>query len=143
MEKELENLVRDAEKAIQSPGRDGHKKKKQSSIQLPKASIAAVIWLIIIVTAAFQFGTVVKIVTGPTEARIESDLGTVLSKAASTLRSYEINNGALPFVLPNPAIRGLVKYERQSDSLFRLEATISSVTMVMESSNLRPYREQP
>ena len=43
-------------------------------------------------------------------------------------------------VLPNPSIRGLVRYERRSDFSFRLTATISGVTMAMDSSSTSPYR---
>jgi hypothetical protein len=114
---------------------------KEKRGQLPKFSIAIGIWLTAILIGATQFDTVLSLFRGASESRIEQDVEGILSKAAASLRTYEINTGVLPPVLPNPAIRGLVRYERHSDFSFRLTATIGDVTMVMDSKSTRPHRE--
>ena len=96
-----------------------------------------------IFVAIFQFDAVLSIVRGPTEDRIEKDLSHVLENAAESLHIYEAKNGGYPPILPNAAIRGLVKYERQTAYQFRLSATIGDVTVVFDSLDLRPHRDSP
>ena len=83
----------------------------------------------------------VSIFSKTAESKIEQDLGGILNNAASSLRSIEIANGSLPYLLPNAAIRGLVKYERRSDFSFQLTATVGNVTMILDSSNTSPHRK--
>lgn len=143
MTKDLENLVRQAEsdidnrvEKIKTTSDIGAKRKTLSHISFPLG-----LWIFVLVLGAFQFDTVISLVMTPTEDRIEEDLGHVLQNAAATVNRYEADYGELPFLLPNPAIRGLVQYERRSDFSYRLSATVHTVTMVLESSETRPYRE--
>ena len=135
----LENLVKQAETdiGVQAKVRG---KAKQGDVKLPQFSVAIALWLLVIVSGAYQFDSVTSIFTTPAENKIESDLGGVLSQASRTLRNYEASSGSLPPILPNSAIRGLVKYERRSDFSYQLTATIGNVTMVMDSSASSPYR---
>lgn len=138
---ELEKLVQQAESDISQRGK-ATRKKARNVPQLPKFSLAIGIWLVAILLAAFQFDTVKSLVTTPAESKIEEDLSGILTTAANSLRSYQINTGSLPALLPNPAIRGLVNYERATDDDFILTATIHNVTMVMDSTQTRSYREK-
>lgn len=140
MSNNLENLVKQAETDISSRSKM-RKPAKGESLRAPKLSVAIIIWLIAILSVAYQFDDVVSIFSKPAESKIERDLGGILTNAASSLRSIEIANGSLPPLLPNPAIRGLVKYERRSDFSFLLTATIGNVTVVLDSSGTRPHRE--
>ncbi len=140
MSNNLENLVKQAETDISSRSKM-RKTAKGESLRVPKLSVAIIIWLITILLAAYQFDDVVAIFSKPAESKIERDLGSILANAGSSLRSFEIANGSLPHLLPNSAIRGLVKYERRSDFSFLLTATIGNVTMVLDSSSTRPHRE--
>lgn len=141
MKDNLENLVKQAETDIGSYSKV-RGKAKQGTVQAPKFSVAIIIWLFVIVLAAYQYDSVIAIFTMPTESKIERDLGGVLSQASNTLQSYETASGSLPPILPNPAIRGLVKYERRSDFHYQLSATIGNVTMVMDSNSISPYRQK-
>jgi hypothetical protein len=141
MNDKIEHLVREAESDINSRSKK-NAKKDRSQIRLPKFSVAMVIWLVAILLAAFQFESVVSTFSEPTENEIQSDLEGILTTAAGTIRSYEISNGSLPPLLPNPAIRGLVKYEQINAVRFRLEATIGDVTVELDSSSLHPNRIQ-
>lgn len=134
----LESLVERAHSDIEvrMARRSGGKQKKQ----LLRVSLAVGIWFVFLLLAAFEFDTFTAIVAGPAEARIERDLEHILSRAADSLGRYESLNGVLPPLLPNPAIRGLVRYERESDFSYTLTATISNVTMVKTSSRLHPFR---
>lgn len=107
----------------------------------PAVAVAFVIWVAAIVLGALQFETVVSLFSVNIESNIERDLENILNSAAASLRSYEIESGVLPAILPNPAIRGLVKYERQSDNRYRLSATVNNVSIVLDSSMDRPIRE--
>ena len=140
MADKLENLVRQAETDITN------QKLVSSSTGAkrtgtPKLSWAIGIWLIAIILAAAQFDEMISMFSTPAENKIESDLGGILTKASNSLRAYEISTGVLPPVLPNPAIRGLVKYERLSDHRYQLRASISKVTMIMGSSSISPSRQ--
>ena len=140
MSNNLENLVKQAETDISSQSKM-RKTATGESLRVPKLSVAIIIWLIAILLAAYQFDDVVSIFSKPAESKVERDLGSILTNAGSSLRSFEIANGSLPHLLPNSAIRGLVKYERRSDFSFLLTATIGNVTMVLDSSSTRPHRE--
>jgi hypothetical protein len=140
MSNNLESLVKQAETDISSRS-NARRPLKKESLKAPKLSVAITIWLLVIFLGAYQFDTVASIFSTHTESQIERDLGTVLIKADSSLRNYEINTGSLPPILPNAAIRGLVKYERHSDFSYRLTATISNVTMVMDSTSTSPHRQ--
>ena len=140
MSNNLENLVKQAETDISSQSKM-RKTATGESLRVPKLSVAIIMWLIAILLAAYQFDDVVSIFSKPAESKVERDLGSILTNAGSSLRSFEIANGSLPHLLPNSAIRGLVKYERRSDFSFLLTATIGNVTMVLDSSSTRPHRE--
>ena len=135
----LENLIKKAESDIQTRAAPSKKPGKLGA-RLPAFSVAMVIWLAAILIGAFQFDNVLSLFASPTESKIETDLGSMLSRTSSTLQNYRISNGVLPHVLSNPAIRGLVKYERRSNISYRLTATIGNVTMVMDSNKIDPYR---
>ena len=141
MSDKIENLVREAESDISSRNQK-RSKQDRSQLQLPKVSMVIVIWLAAILIAAFQFETVVATFSEPTESEIQNDLEGILTTAAGSIRSYQIKTGALPALLPNPAIRGLVRYEQVNAVRFRLEATIGDVTVELDSSNLHPNRKQ-
>lgn len=139
----LEDLVRDAESDIE----ERHGAVKQATVakrrgRRPKLSFTLLLWITTAIVAAFQFDTVIRLVMDPTEQKIESDLSTLLQKAATSLDNYESTNGELPLLLPNPAIRGLVHYERRSSFSYRLSATVHTVTMVLDSTSTAPYREK-
>lgn len=138
MAEDLEKLIKSAEDDISTRSRAVKPKQKLGKVPLP--SLAAGIWIAFIVLASFQFDTIVGMVSGPAEDKIVRDLDTVLRSAAGSLERYESVNGVLPPILPNPAIRGLVVYERNNDFSYRLSATINDVTMVLESSHTMPYR---
>lgn len=140
MSNNLENLVKQAETDISSRSRT-RKTAKGESQKAPKLSVAIIIWLVAILSVAYQFDDVVSGFSKPAESKIERDLGGILNTAASSLRSFEIADGSLPLLLPNPAIRGLVKYDRRSDFSFLLTATVGNVTMVLDSSSTSPHRE--
>ena len=89
----------------------------------------------------FESETLVGLVSPPAENKIARDLEHILSRATDSLESYERLNGTLPPLLPNPAIRGLVRYDRKSDFDYALTATIGSVTMVKTASSHLPYRQ--
>ncbi|MCB1646905.1 MAG: hypothetical protein KDI36_15705 [Pseudomonadales bacterium] len=141
MTNELEDLIRQTESDISgrvsavASGDRSHQKK------LPRFSIAIAIWLVVIILAAFKFDDMVQLIWGPTESKIEADLGDLLQAASASLHAYEIKNGVLPPMLPKAAIRGLVQYQRHSDFSFTLKATISDVTVVLESGTAHPHRE--
>lgn len=136
---ELENLIREAETDI---NRRAEKRavKTTESLRLPRFSVAIIIWLIAILLAAFEFDTVLAPFSDSTDNQIERNLEDILTASAASLRNYEIANGSLPPLLPNPSIRGLVKYQRHNDFSFRLVATIGDVTMVMDSNKAHAYR---
>ncbi|MFT7246003.1 MAG: hypothetical protein ACI82A_003374 [Candidatus Azotimanducaceae bacterium] len=141
MKENLENLVKQAETDIGSHSKVRGKAKHETA-KSPKFSLAITIWLFVILVGVYQFDTATSIFSAPTESKIESDLGGVLSNVAITLRNYQANTGSLPPILPNPAIRGLVKFDRRSDFSYQLTATISNVTMVMDSTSTSPYRQK-
>ncbi|MGB0692979.1 MAG: hypothetical protein ACPGPD_09715 [Pseudomonadales bacterium] len=138
---DMEKLIRDAETDIDHHGKAKAARAKKS-VQLPRVSVPIVIWFIAIITAAFQFDTIVAPFSETTDTQIEENLSDILSSAAATLKKYELANGSLPPLLPNPAVRGLVEYQRLNDFSFHLEATIGDVTMVMESSKPHPFRKK-
>jgi len=138
MDDQLENLVQRADEDISA--RSKKPVVERSARQLPKFSIAAGVWLVFLVLVITQFETMTSFVDVPVEAKIERDLEDVLNTTAASLAHYQTANGVLPHLLPNPAIRGLVKYERQSDYDYTLTATISGVTMRKTSSKMHPYR---
>lgn len=140
MADKLENLVKQAETDISNQKTKKAQGRKKSA-GIPRFSIAIGIWMVAIILGALQFDEVISIVSTPAESKIERDLGSILSTAASSLHHYEAANGVLPPLLPNPAIRGLVKYDRLSDFNFQLTATISNVTMVMSASSTSPRRK--
>ena len=140
MSDNIEHLIREAESDIDHRNRQKSGTGKTRS-QLPRASGAIIIWLVAILLAAFQFESVVAIFSEPGEYEIQSDLEGILITAAGSIRNYELRNGALPPLLPNPAIRGLVKYDRIDAVRFQLQATIGDVTVVLDSSNLHPQRQ--
>ena len=74
-------------------------------------------------------------------AQIEGDLSEILVDAAASLNAYVEASGYLPYVLPNPAIRGLVEYQRVNDYTFVLRAKVSDVSLVMHSTDSKPRRE--
>ncbi|MDA0978136.1 MAG: hypothetical protein O3B72_06240 [Proteobacteria bacterium] len=145
MDDDLNKLIKETESQISSSEvrlEQVALAKKRRAI-LPKASSVFIIWLIAIVLAIFEFDTVVSIVFKPGSDKIEQDLSGILRTAAESLRSYEQNNGVLPPILPNPSIRGLVRYEKQNDFSFVLTATVADITLVLESSKAHPYRVAP
>ncbi len=137
----LEDLVRRTEKDIAQLSAGKSTKAKPSRVSLPKVSIAAMLWLAIVVIGIFNFSDVVALVSQPAESKLERDLTTVLNAASGSLNNYMDQHGVLPYVLPNPAIRGLVRYEKRSDFGFTLRASMGNVTMVMDSTATAPYRE--
>ncbi len=149
MKDNLQDLVNETESAITSAHAKRQKKpetKIASKIQLPRLSFPMFVWLLAIILVSFQFTSIVTTVFGPAESKIEADLTTILNTAAGTVRKYRDESGSLPPLLPNPAIRGLVDYDRRSEISFVLTATVSNVTMVLESDKLHVYRqtnEQP
>lgn len=146
MTNELNNLVQRAENDILNRTLIADAAKpdnKPDTRRRNRVSAAFVIWLVAILLAAFQFDQVVSLVMHPAKDKIESDLDSLLQSTAASLRRYEIQQGGLPPILPNPSIRGLVSYERRTDFEYRLTATIGEVTMVLDSSSTSPHREQP
>ena len=139
MADKLENLVRQAETDITSQN-VARPAKSRNNGHIPRVSVAIGIWLVVIILGALQFDEVVSMFSKPAESSIERDLGGILISAADSLRRYEVTSGVLPPILPNPAIRGLVKYDLQSDVNYQLTATISNVTMVMGSASTSPHR---
>ena len=114
---DMEKLIRDAETDIDRQGKT-KAARDEKSVQLPRVSVPIVIWLIAILLAAFEFDTIVAPFSETTDTQIEENLSDILSSAAATLRKYELANGSLPPLLPNPAVRGLVKYQRINDFSF-------------------------
>lgn len=143
---ELNNLIKRAEKDIVDRtliAETGKQGKEPDARRKSRVSAAFAIWILAILLAAFQFDQVVSLVMDPAQEKIESDLDSLLQSTAASLRRYEIQQGQLPPILPNPSIRGLVSYERRTDFEYRLTATIGEVTMVLDSSSTSPHREQP
>ncbi|MBO6563237.1 MAG: hypothetical protein JJ934_01280 [Pseudomonadales bacterium] len=135
----LDNLVQKAEDDIHRTV--VRKPKGDSKTRLPRLSFPMATWLLATLLVAFQFEQIVSTISYPADSQIEEDLGSLLSRTSDSLQAYQKLNGVLPPLLPNPPIRGLVKYERHSDLSFTLKATIGDVTMVMRSSSTAPYRE--
>lgn len=140
MTDKLDSLVQKAEDDIHRTV--VRKPKGQSKASLPKLSFPMAVWLLAVLLVAFQFEQIVSMVSSPAESQIEEDLGSLLTRTSDSLHAYQKLNGVLPPLLPNPPIRGLVKYERHSDLSFTLKATIGDVTMMMRSSSTAPYREE-
>ncbi len=143
MSEDLEGYVRKAESEIDDRTRSDETttRHQQKRLRLPRSSFAFTLWIAVVVLGAFQFDTVISLVMSPAESRIEEDLSQVLRNAAGAINRYEDSYGELPMLLPNPAIRGLVEYERVSEYSYRLSATIHTVTMVLDSSSTMPHRE--
>lgn len=141
MSNELEDLIRKSESDIAERGKAAPNGKRADKSKLPRFSVAIATWLIAILLVAFRFDDIVRLVSGPTETKIQSDLGDLLQTTSASLHAYEVANGVLPPILPNPSIRGLVRYERRSDFAFRLRATIGDVTVVLDSNEMHPRRE--
>ena len=136
----LENLVKQAESDI-SRQHKHHGPGEPKQVAIPKFSIAIFIWIVAISLGAFNFTEIVSMFSTPTEAKIEKALGAILTKTSISLHHYQARNGLLPPLLPNPAIRGLVRYDRRSDYDFQLTATINKVTMTMNASSTSPLRK--
>lgn len=141
MTNELEKLVRQTESDLSGRARALANADRSTKGKLPRFSVAIVIWTIVVLLVAFRFDDIALLVGGPTEAKIETDLGELLQTTSASLHAYEIANGVLPPILPNPAIRGLVQYERHSDIAFTLSATIGEVTVELESNAMHPRRK--
>jgi hypothetical protein len=144
MTDDLDELIKRTEAQISSQKLPQEKKVRSIARRagLPRVSSAFAIWLVAILIAAFEFDNVISIVFDPADVKIEQDLTDILNSAAQSLRQYEQQNGTLPPILPNPSIRGLVKYERRSDFNFILRATVADVSLVLESDKAHPYREE-
>jgi hypothetical protein len=144
MTDDLDELIKRTEAQISSQKLPQEKKVRSIARRagLPRVSSAFAIWLVAILIAAFEFDNVISIVFDPADVKIEQDLTDILNSAAQSLRQYEQQNGTLPPILPNPSIRGLVKYERRSDFNFILRATVANVSLVLESDKAHPYREE-
>ena len=143
MSDDLEGFVRKAESEIDDRSRSNrsgmHKQRKL--ITLPRSSFAFTLWIAVVVLGAFQFETVISLVMSPAETKIEEDLSKILQNSSVEVERYLDSYGELPMILPNPAIRGLVQYERVSAYSYRLSATVHTVTMVLDSSSTMPHRE--
>ncbi len=142
MSDNLDELIRNTESAITQHKTEAKKQqtKNRRSLSLPRVSTAFAIWILAVLLAIFEFEDVVSIVFSPADSRIETDLTSILTNAGKSLRDYQHNNGSLPPILPNPSIRGLVKYERRTEFSFVLTATVADVTLVLESDKAHPYR---
>ena len=138
MTEKLEHLVDQADSEIKSRKQKKGTDRSQRSLQLFDRSNRLVCLYFIHV---FESETLVGLVSPPAENKIARDLEHILSRATDSLESYERLNGTLPPLLPNPAIRGLVGYDRKSDFDYALTATIGSVTMVKTASSHLPYRQ--
>ncbi len=142
MANDLENLIRQTEADINKTQVIKKGKSREGRGKMPKLSVAMSIWLFAILAAVYGFNDIVSVVFKPAESKIEQDLTQVLTSAASSLRKYQHESGTLPPMLPNPAIRGLVKYEPRNEFSFVLSASIGDVTMVLESDKGNVHRKE-
>ena len=138
----IEQLVKKTEQDLNrqlSPGTKAANFKKDKRTG-PKLSFSLTIWLVTVVVVAFQYSSITTGLLHPSSESVESDLSSIVTKAAATLKTYRDSTGALPYVIPNPAIRGLVHYERQSDFAFILTANAAGITIEFDSARNSPRR---
>ncbi len=141
----LENIIRRSEDEIHQR-QSASKTKKRSSIwafRHFRLSLAICIWLAVIVFVALRFDSLVDVVVAPADEQIEMDLNDLLTSTGRSLRNFQLSTGALPYALPNPAIRGLVKFQRLNDRQFVLSASINDITVQYDSREAYPRRINP